>query len=963
MDKRHDITDDPRLTAYALGELKGEEREEIEQILRAAAEARAEVEAIRRVAGALTYELAGELPRNGFERVARSEHGCDGRGIERRTSQSGSWPANETPTAPRGRQLRRRLTMAALATTAAGIAVALTIASQGGFGPSAQRQAQKDEAASTQPAEAGQKASPTTEQQKAADVQRQLAALVEQFNTLMDEQRFDAADAIVRQVEQLAPDEPVTRQMVWMGRFRRNLTIGDNTRDAKADGVEKALASVEEATVPIDDRVPSAFPKNWEALRNAANQPSVAPTQGAASTASSATAATPASRFPDAAGAYPTTPPAADPYSYYPETINRAITGAPTAAGVAVSGVAPASGPMVPQPAATSVASPCCAPASAARPDFQGTLGPTTEYGAGARAPTSQNYTIGKPAYATTTNSRTPTAVSRLAAVGGQARHVVVDGVPDAAEFDFEITPRSAPGNESYAPIVENDFLSPLKEPLSTFSVDVDTAAYANVRRFLEQGQLPPPDAVRIEEMLNYFSYDYAPPADGKPFAVHVEMAACPWNTKHRLARIAIKGKEVPRDKRPPSNLVFLVDVSGSMDEPNKLPLVKASLAMIVESLNENDRLAIVTYAGSVQRVLDSTPGNKRSQIMAAISQLTPGGSTNGEGGIQMAYETAVKNFRQGGTNRIILCTDGDFNVGVSDDGELVKLIEEKRKSGVFLSIFGFGMGNLKDAKLEKLADHGNGQYGYIDSRQEARKVFVEGLSGTLVTIAKDVKLQIEFNPAQVGAYRLVGYENRALAAEDFNNDAKDAGDIGAGHNVTALYEIVPVGELKTSVDSLKYQGQPAKAAADKAASDELFTLKLRYKQPDGDKSQKIEIPCQDRKDASAHPSRDFDWAAGVAAFGLLLRDSKYKGNATFDLALELAQGGKGRDAHGYRGECIELMRKAKGLKVGQKPVEPAPGPLGDYTVPADPFGQPVPAQVAPTAPYAPGSTRSGPMR
>jgi len=361
--------------------------------------------------------------------------------------------------------------------------------------------------------------------------------------------------------------------------------------------------------------------------------------------------------------------------------------------------------------------------------------------------------------------------------------------------------------------------------------------------------------------------------------------------------------------------------------------------------------------------VLDSTTGDKRSKIMAAISGLGAGGSTNGEGGIQMAYETAVKNFRQGGTNRIILCTDGDFNVGVSGDDELVKLIEEKRKSGVFLSIFGFGMGNLKDAKLEKLADHGNGQYGYIDSRQEARKVFVEGLSGTLVTIAKDVKLQIEFNPAQVGEYRLVGYENRALAAEDFNNDAKDAGDIGAGHSVTALYEIVPADEFKTAVDQLKYQGQPAKAAADKAASDELFTLKLRYKQPDGEASQKIEIPCKDRKDASAHPSRDFDWAAGVATFGLLLRDSKHKASATFDLALELAQGGKGDDKHGYRAECIELMRKAKGMKVGQKPVEPMSGPLGDHVAPPDPFGPVVPAQTAPVPPYSPGSTRSGSMR
>ncbi len=917
MDTRSHVTDDPRLTAYALGELKGQEREAIEQLLRASAESRAEVEAIRRVAGALTYELAGDLPQSPFERAACSQHVCNGRALE----PAGILRFARAAAAARDRSpLRRRLGLAAAGATAAGIAIVLMVLSSSGVRrrSAATRSAQGERNSFAVPSDAAPP-SVTSIPQNAHHATPNAAP-----------------DAFARAVA------PTGGAALPPG---TNVGLGG----AIADAHHQAPKSTQPVPVSADTGTPydsdpfqssvtigGLMPRAPRSAESPTSAPARYPLAGSPHGNQSPRSNAPAPPAPNvgsfaAAAQRPgsTVTPVGDAYPYYPTATQGAAVGMQTPTGVAISGVAPAS--VAPQ---------------------QGGL-PTA---ANPRTPSSE-----VAGYSGATGARG----SRLEWDDGwwfqdfsdDRRH----GIRGRAH-DTRV------GAESYAHIVENAFLFPLKDPLSTFSVDVDTASYANVRRFLDQQQLPPLDAVRIEEMLNYFSYDYAPPADGKPFAVHVETAACPWNTKHRLARIAIKGREVPRDKRPPSNLVFLVDVSGSMDAPNRLPLVKAGLTMLAESLTENDRVAIVTYAGSVQKVLDSTTGDKRSKIMGAINQLTPGGATNGEGGIQMAYETAVKGFRQGGTNRIILCTDGDFNVGVSDDGELVKLIEEKRKSGVFLSIFGFGMGNLKDAKLERLADHGNGQYGYIDSRQEARKVFVEGLSGTLVTIAKDVKLQVEFNPAQVGAYRLIGYENRALAAEDFNNDAKDAGDIGAGHSVTALYEIVPASELTVSVDPLKYQGHPAKAAADKAASDELFTLKLRYKQPDDETSQKLEVPCKDRPGASAHPSRDFDWAAGVAAFGLLLRDSKYKGSATFDLALELAQGGKGADKHGYRGECIELMRKAQGLKIAQQPHEPVPGPLGGPPGPPpgpppgliEPFGQGVPTQAAPSAPHAPGSTQSG---
>ncbi len=490
---------------------------------------------------------------------------------------------------------------------------------------------------------------------------------------------------------------------------------------------------------------------------------------------------------------------------------------------------------------------------------------------------------------------------------------------------------QSNPNNESYEPIHENEFLSPVQQPLSTVSVDVDTASYSNVRRFLTHGQWPNPNAVRIEEMINYFHYDYPQPKDDTPFSVNIEVDTCPWQTDHRLVRVGLKGKEISRDQRPPSSLVFLIDASGSMRDNNKLPLVKSSLQLLVEDMTEDDRIAIVTYSGSAGLQLDSTSGEHKPKIMTAINSLKAGGSTNGESGIKMAYDKAIQHFIKDGTNRIILCTDGDFNVGVSSDNELVTMIQDKARSGVFLSIFGFGMGNLKDSKLEKLADKGNGHYGYVDNLKEARKIFVEEMTGTLYTIAKDVKVQIEFNPFQVGAYRLIGYENRLLAAQDFNDDTKDAGDIGAGHTVTALYEIVPVDKLpKPNVDPLKYQRKPGVPAEGEAAaakaSKELLTLKLRYKQPNADKSVRRDFPVIDKRDKNVQPSSEFEWAAAVASFGMILRHSQHNGQSNYDHVLEMALGSKGPDKSGHRREFIDLLYRARVIQARQQGL-PTPEP------------------------------------
>lgn len=473
----------------------------------------------------------------------------------------------------------------------------------------------------------------------------------------------------------------------------------------------------------------------------------------------------------------------------------------------------------------------------------------------------------------------------------------------------------------AYPRYVENPFTLVASEPLSTLSTDVDTASYANVRRFLNQNQLPPPDAVRIEELLNYFSYAYAPPTGDAPFAAHLEVAGCPWAPEHRLLRVGLKGRVLKEDRRPPSNFVFLIDVSGSMSPAARLPLIKQSLRQLVKRMTENDRVGIVVYASASGTVLESTSAVNKELILAAIDRLEAGGSTNGGEGIQRAYDLAVANFIQGGVNRVLLCTDGDFNVGITDRSQLLKLIEEKAKSGVFLTTLGVGDDNFKDATLQQLADQGNGNYHYLDTAEEGHKVLVEQMNATLVTIAKDVKVQIEFNPAHAAAYRLIGYEKRLLAKEDFNNDAKDAGEIGAGHTVTVLYEVVPAGvPVRGAVDPLKYQPNPPPVATTgpaktSPASKELLTLKLRYKAPDGETSKLLEFPLTDSRVPFARASTDFKFACAVAEFGMLLKDSPFKGTATFASALELAGEGKGDDAHGYRAEFLNLVAKAKALK------------------------------------------------
>ena len=480
--------------------------------------------------------------------------------------------------------------------------------------------------------------------------------------------------------------------------------------------------------------------------------------------------------------------------------------------------------------------------------------------------------------------------------------------------FDREI---EIPQSEGYASVAENRPLSTREQPLSTFSIDVDTASYANVRRFLSAGRLPPRDAVRIEELVNYFRYDYPQPDGDKPFSVTVDAAECPWNAGRRLVRIGLQGRDIDRGERPAGNLVFLVDVSGSMNAPNKLPLVKQALAMLVEELSENDRVAIVTYAGNAGLVLPPTTGDQKETIRAAIESLTPGGSTHGSAGINLAYEQAQEHFVAGGSNRVILATDGDLNVGVTSNESLVGLIKQKAAGGTFLTVLGFGEGNLQDDKMEAIADNGNGIYAYIDGVREARKVLVEQLTGSTITIAKDVKIQVEFNPAQVASYRLLGYENRLLAARDFRDDKKDAGEIGAGHSVTAVYEITLVGaETSAGAEPLKYQRQEAEPAAviDPHASSELLTVKLRSKRPDGDTSVLEEVPLADRGGAFERASADLRFASAVAAFGMILRGSEGKGAATLPLVAKIAAGALGPDNGGYRAEFLDLVRKAEAL-------------------------------------------------
>lgn len=467
---------------------------------------------------------------------------------------------------------------------------------------------------------------------------------------------------------------------------------------------------------------------------------------------------------------------------------------------------------------------------------------------------------------------------------------------------------------EEYDAIIENRFLTSNDNPLSTFSIDVDAASYSNVRRFLQSGQLPPFGAVRTEELINYFKYNYPQPKGEHPFSINTEIADCPWNSQHKLAMIGLQGKEIAIGNLPPSNLVFLIDVSGSMDEPNKLPLVQSSMKLLVDQLRPQDKVAMVVYAGNAGLVLPSTNGLEKTKIMDAIERLEAGGSTAGGAGIQLAYRIAKENFVKEGNNRVILCTDGDFNVGISSNDGLERLIEEERKTGVFLTVLGYGTGNYQDSKMQRLAGKGNGNHAYIDNLTEARKVLVNEFGGTLFTIAKDVKLQIEFNPTKVQAYRLIGYENRILNKEDFNNDQKDAGDLGSGHTVTALYEIIPVGIKSSfieSVDQLKYQKGNKVAASN---SNEMMTVKFRYKKPDGNKSTLLEHVVMDRAGSIESASENFRFAAAVAEFAMLLRGSEFKQSSSYEHAWQLAKNSLGNDAEGYRSEFLKLLRNAQTL-------------------------------------------------
>ena len=490
------------------------------------------------------------------------------------------------------------------------------------------------------------------------------------------------------------------------------------------------------------------------------------------------------------------------------------------------------------------------------------------------------------------------------------------------------------PSGEGYDAFADNDFKAVASAPLSTFSLDVDTASYANARRFLREGFLPPRDAVRLEELINYFRYDYPQPQGEHPFLASIEVAESPWKDGHKLVRLGLQARAVDRRERPAANLVFLVDVSGSMAPENKLPLVKRSLRLLLDRLTERDRVALVTYAAGSQVVAESTPVNAagKAKLLAKIEALRAGSGTHGSAGIQSAYALAAKHFNAEQVNRVILCSDGDFNVGITDRGQLLDFITERAKTGVFLSVLGYGLGNYQDATMELLADKGNGNYAYVDSFTEARKVLSEQLEGTLVTVAKDVKVQVEFNPARVKSYRLLGYENRALRDRDFNDDTKDAGEVGAGHQITVLYELEPAGPNLTGVDALRYQAKPEEAELKKRLKsghgDELLNLKLRYKLPDGETSRLVETPVKDGDREFMQASADFKFAAAVAGYGMLLRQSPHRGELTWEKISRLAEQGLGEDKEGYRAEFVDLIRRAQQLGGVMPMPEPMPVPM-----------------------------------
>lgn len=597
---------------------------------------------------------------------------------------------------------------------------------------------------------------------------------------------------------------------------------------------------------------------------------------------------------------------------------SAAPDGVATRAGAGPAEEAPRAEPVVPEGAPTAQSAPLL-DTSAQAPERKGTDAAKEENEALELSATGSANLGRSPMPSAAAPSSPPAAMRGFAgAVGGSAmlaqksrRALVAQGAP----VDLD--------REAYASSADTAFARVVDSPLSTFSIDVDTASYANVRRLLQQGQLPPAGAVRIEELINYFPYAYAEPEGDAPFSVTTEVSDAPWNPKHRLLHVGLQARRVETSQLPPRNLVFLIDVSGSMESPNKLPLLKRSLETLTDTLSERDKVAIVVYAGASGLVLPATSGDRKAQIIAALDRLEAGGSTNGGAGIDLAHSIASELSRPGATTRVVLATDGDFNVGTTSEDALVRLIEAKRQSGVYLSVLGFGMGNYKDSTLEQLADKGNGNYAYVDSLAEARKVLVAEGGATLVTLAQDVKLQLEFNPAMVGAYRLIGYENRRLAARDFNDDRKDAGELGAGHGVTALYELIPPALVsgEREVDPTKYQSAPQPKPGH---ASELATIKLRYKKPGAPQSQRIEHVVRDGQTALAATSPAFRFSAAVAAFGMTLRASPERGSSSYDLARELARGAIGQDVDGYQREFVGLIESAATLS--RAPV--ARGPL-----------------------------------
>ena len=536
------------------------------------------------------------------------------------------------------------------------------------------------------------------------------------------------------------------------------------------------------------------------------------------------------------------------------------------------------------------------------------------------------NQVLQEPAYdlnkTTAETSRVRQTAAETAAKTAEARKTAdrAQYANKSVQYDAYAAPASAysydsEDNEEYSSFAENRFNDAKSEPLSTFSLDVDVASYSNVRRMINQGQKPPKDAVRTEQFINYFSYDYPNPTGQHPINILTETQACPWNKQNLLVRIGVKAKEIPSENIPASNFVFLIDVSGSMDSPNRLPLVKSSLKLLTNNLRDKDRVSIVVYAGAAGEVLPSTSGADKQKIFEALDALDAGGSTAGGAGIELAYKVAQKNFIRDGNNRIILCTDGDFNVGVSSEKGLENLIEEKRKTGVYLTVLGYGMGNYKDSKLQILSQKGNGNHAYIDNLQEANRVLVQEFGSSMYAVAKDVKMQVEFNPAYVSAYRLVGYESRLLNKEDFNDDTKDAGELGAGHTVTAFYEIIPVGVKNPygSVDDLKYQKNSPSESVQGVKNNEMMTVKLRYKPLNSESSLKMEIPVL-TSDKNKTPSVDYTFASAVAMFGQLLRNSDFKGTSTYDDVINLARKGFGEDKQGYRHEFVRLVEAMKQL-------------------------------------------------